>query len=448
MLQLLVLLPLWGGPVASDGAREPAPEEPLRVLYFRADWCSRCREFDADTLPNREVRRALQGVQWIEVDIDREVVKAHEYGIRTTPTLVVEDVEGRVLRRGAGQIGATRLVEFLQGTGEFEPARVDPRTEIASSPRGYRGRPMCFAHVGYGPVDIETQAPGNAIRQALPPLVPSTLSKGGWEVQITETMTNIWNFENDSYRIDYGSFETKLSAAYGLTDDLLIEVELNDFSRWDSILDPVTNLFHDIFNLDDAGRDEFPERDNVIFFEGGSEPDIENRDEGSVARDVALTLQHNLTYGTSKLPAISYAVTGRLQAGGESELEGSDFSLGFSGSLARRVAAEWYLYGSFGYVFHGPDEWEELQLDDEQWSSLLAVEWRYHAWRSWTLQYLLTEGVSEEREPLDELVHEFYLGWKHEFEPGKVLELGVIENAFVHDNTPDFGLHGGIKMRW
>ena len=50
--------------------------------------------------------------------------------------------------------------------------------------------------------------------------------------------------------------------------------------------------------------------------------------------------------------------------------------------------------------------------------------------------------------PFDEATHELILGWKGEFGDGYVLELGLLENAFVVDNSPDVGFHLGLSKRF
>ena len=40
------------------------------------------------------------------------------------------------------------------------------------------------------------------------------------------------------------------------------------------------------------------------------------------------------------------------------------------------------------------------------------------------------------------------MGWKWEFSPGTVFEVGLIENLIEFDNSPDFGLHFGLRHRF
>ena len=177
--------------------------------------------------------------------------------------------------------------------------------------------------------------------------------------------------------------------------------------------------------------------------------EIEDSSSGLEASNLTLSVQHNITCGTETWPALSYSASLRWDAGGDAELRGSSpFSAGVSTSAARRFGDSFYTYLALGYNWHGSDESRGLPLADEQWSGLAAVEWRYAANRSWVLQYLVSEGVAADREPFDDPSNEIDLGWKWEYRPGTVLELGLIENIVEVDNSPDFGLHFGLRHRF
>ena len=136
----------------------------------------------------------------------------------------------------------------------------------------------------------------------------------------------------------------------------------------------------------------------------------------------------------------------RNTVGGRAKREpGSSLSFGLSVSAARRFRTEHYLYVSLGHVWHGQDSHLGLELKDQQTSLLLAWEWRYAAHCAWVVQLLNSSAAGATREPFDEDAFEVGIGWKTGIRVGTVLELGLIENLFNADNTPDFGLHFGIR---
>jgi hypothetical protein len=322
-------------------------------------------------------------------------------------------------------------------------------TRLSWNPEGFRARAMCYSQIGYGPLSLPSQAPAQVLRLSLLPRTPSTLADGQFEFMWTESFANVFNFREDDYRLDYMTINSTLAVAYGVSDEVEVELAVGNLWRTGSYLDGITDAFHDLFGIGDSGRDDFPQNDNIIDLELQDGVEIEDESDGSEATHVTFTFQHNLTCGTSVWPALAYSLSTRWDAGGDAELEGdSDISAGISVSAAKRLGDEWYAYLGGGYNWYGPDESRGLALRDEQWGGLAAVEWAYRSKRSLILEYLVNEGAAETRHPFDDPTHEIHLGWKREVRPGSVLEIGLIENLINADNSPDFGLHFGIRHRF
>ena len=430
------------------------------VLYFGAVWCSACRSFERNALRDPGVLELAEEFCWVHVEVDRNVTLARDYGVKGTPQFFVLGPDGAHLAEALGALDKTQFRAFLDSARERlslttpleeEPGAYDvpTRSPLTWTPGGYRSRSICFSHVGYGPLHLPSQAPGQVLRLGFEPRAPSTLAEGQWEFGWSETGANVFSFREDDYRLDYFTLNSVFSLAYGVTDTFLVEMQYRDLSRFGSVLDPITDAFHDVFGLGDSGRDMFPDYENIIDLELKDGVEIEDDSSGSESRNLSMSLQHNLTCGTKYMPAIAYGVDVGYFLGGGADLDGhSRFSLGLSGSLARRIGEEFYAYVGLGHVWHGLDNYAGLPLEDQQWSASGAVEWRNHARSSWVLQYLVTDGVAENRDPFDDPSHEIDLGWKREIASGLVLEIGLIENIIEVDNSPDFGLHFALHKRF
>lgn len=431
------------------------------VLYFSAVWCSACRSFEKRALRAPEVLELAEEFCWVHVEIDRNVTLARDYKVEGTPQLFVLGPDGAHLEEALGALDPAELRAFLDRArqrlavvGTLEPSEVSrqdvpERTPLNWTPGGYRSRSICFSHVGYGPLHLPSQAPGQVLRLGFEPRAPSTLAEGQFEFGWSETGANVFSFKEDDYRLDYFTLNSVFSLAYGVTDTFLVELSYRDLSRFGSVLDPVTDAFHDVLGLGDSGRDQFDYYENIIDLELRDGVEIEDDSSGSESRNLALSLQHNLTCGTRRMPAIAYGIDAGYFLGGGADLDGhSRFSVGLSASLARRIGESFYAYLGLGHVWHGLDDYAGLPLEDQQWSGSAAVEWRHRSKSSWVLQYLVTDGVAENRDPFDDPSHEIDLGWKREIASGLVLELGLIENIIEVDNSPDFGLHFALHKRF
>ncbi len=474
----LALVLAQGPPVSARTFEEPPPPEPKPIEYmadldaalaaakqsgqpivvvFGAVWCQPCRVFTERTLSAPQVRSVAPSFHWVYVDIDSDVTLTRNHGVEATPTTVILRSDGTTLTKVEGAFDAATFRAFLESVDD--PSAVDDvqaleledghPTRLTWNPRGYRARAMCYSQIGYGPLSLPSQAPTQVLRLGLRPRTPSTLAGGQFEFLWTESFANIFNFREDDYRLDYGALSSNLAIAYGVSDTVEVELAVGNLMRTYSYLDGVTDAFHDLFGIGDAGRDDFPSNENIIDLEEENGVAIEDESAGSEATHVTLTLQHNVTCGTDVLPALAYAFSTRWDAGGDAELEGSsDFSAGVSVSAAKRLGEEFYTYLGLGYFWYGPDEARGLPLKDEQWGGLAALEWAYKSKRSLILEYLVNEGAALDRSPFDEVTHEVHFGWKREMNPGTVLELGLIENLINADNSPDIGLHIGIRHRF
>ncbi|PIP36451.1 MAG: hypothetical protein COX20_05690 [Desulfobacterales bacterium CG23_combo_of_CG06-09_8_20_14_all_52_9] len=168
---------------------------------------------------------------------------------------------------------------------------------------------------------------------------------------------------------------------------------------------------------------------------------------GVYSQGILLTLQHNVTCGKKPRPAFAYALTARYELEESAPLERDvPFDFGASVMLSKRFGPV-YAYLTGGYLWFGGDQIDKIRLKRTQLSGLVALEWRYLATQSLILQYLASEGQAEDLGPFSDASHEFTLGWKWEFYPGWLFELGLIENFIVYDNSPDFGIQMGLTLR-
>jgi thioredoxin-related protein len=442
-------------------ALERAGREARSVaLLFTSPTCAACKQLKRQGLASPEVAARAAGFVWVEVDVERNVSAAREHDVRATPELVVLAADGRTLGRALGALPGAELAEFLDGVGAAAgvagdgaaPLRLETasRRDLEVRADGFRGRGICYSNVGYGPLDLPSLSPLQALRLGLLPRSPSTLAGGQWELELRETWVNVWSYSPDDRRLDYESLLSRAAVAYGLSDTVQIELELQDLSRFGGSMDGFIEAFHELFGLGQEDREDFPRGENVFQLDPqDGEPGVMAGGSGTVQQNVLVTLQHNVTCGTDVWPAFSYALSLRHPLGGEDQLDGpSDLDVGLSVAASRRFGSEVYGYLELNHVWFGSDEFAGIELERRQLSALVGLEWRYGARSSALVQLLRSGGAAVRREPFDDVASELTLGWKRELTTGTVLELGLIENVFDFDNSPDFGVHFGLTHRF
>ncbi|MHC0434257.1 TlpA family protein disulfide reductase [Streptomyces sp. O3] len=89
-----------GARVLGRGELGADPGERATLVQFSTAFCQPCR---ATRRVLAEVADLVPGVAHIEVDAERRLALVRELDIQRTPTVLVLDADGRVVRRAAGQ---------------------------------------------------------------------------------------------------------------------------------------------------------------------------------------------------------------------------------------------------------------------------------------------------------------------------------------------------------
>lgn len=85
------------------------------LLIFTASWCGPCQKMKKDVYPSAPVQAVAGRLVWHTVDVDQRENQAlaRQHGVRSIPTLVIIDAEGRVKARISGGRSPRDLAEWL-----------------------------------------------------------------------------------------------------------------------------------------------------------------------------------------------------------------------------------------------------------------------------------------------------------------------------------------------
>ena len=81
----------------------------MKVLKFEASWCGPCKSLSR-VFEEAKDKIAIP-VEIVDIDENRSM--AIQYGVRSVPTLVVVDDEGKELKRQSGMMAENQLLEFI-----------------------------------------------------------------------------------------------------------------------------------------------------------------------------------------------------------------------------------------------------------------------------------------------------------------------------------------------
>ena len=437
-----------------------ASGKPL-VVCFVAGGCDACRRFKKRTLAAPEIVELKDRFVWAMVDLDRDPSHIRARKLKGTPTTDLVDPVGVTRARASGFMPAgpfrRHLEEFEASVRDgFEDLR-DPRkitspddrgpTEL---PRGFRSDGICFSNVGYGPLRLPSLSPFQSLRHGLTPRTPSTLAEGQLEIQWTESWANLWAFNQDDHLVDYEALHTNLSLAYGLTEGIQVELGFLQKSRFGGIMDGFIEGFHDLFGLNQGGREDFERNDfgvNIVGEDGASSVQLGDDDIGSFSESIVATFQHNLTCGSRTMPAFAYGVSLRRELGEQEDMTEAQFSDITASISASKRFGDIFVYVGIGYSWYGREKFGDVELRETQLSGLFALECQVADRASIIAQCLISQGVARDLREFSDPSYEITFGGKFEIVPRVVLEAGLIENVVTFDNSPDFGLHLGILFR-
>lgn len=301
-------------------------------------------------------------------------------------------------------------------------------------------------NVGYGPLRLSAQSPFQALRLQAPLDPPSSLAQGHWELRETTTWSRMWAYSDD-YLLDYETMNSVHSVVYGIHPMVQMELGAGEGSRFGGSLDGFVRDFHDLFGIDQHGRSSFP-RGTYAFRVAGrdGQTDVEES-RGRPTEYLFVALHHTLTDGSETLPAISWSFSLRTPLREDPYFRGEPIEAAASISLSKRWG-DLIGYVTLGVGIYGNEEFAGLDLRPFGFSLLGAVEWNLFDQASLVFQYLWSQGAVLRFGPFSEPSHEIGLGLKIEVTKGTVFEIGAIENIVVFDNSPDFGIHAGLTVRF
>jgi len=292
---------------------------------------------------------------------------------------------------------------------------------------------------------LRSQSPIQQLRVGIQHHPPWTVPQGRWALQVQHTWKNMWLYKTDTFLIDGEIHETVVRGSYGVTEHLEVTAELPMRYLTGGILDALIEGFHDTFGYVQAGRDKFLRNQFAVDINVPENEINFSLDDSETGWQIG-NLIFSTTYDLVKDPEQKFQVviTGNLKLPTAStvHLFGSqNIDLGFSLGLGYSLSSL-HLYYNAGFLYYGDREIMEIELRPWHLSTLIAFEHRRpESNHSWILQGLVESGVAESYEEFTKRTSEVVLGYKHYYDSGWTLGIGVLENIFYYDNSPDVALH-------
>jgi hypothetical protein len=315
-----------------------------------------------------------------------------------------------------------------------------------AKPSGYHDS---HSTLGLGPLRLSSQSPGQSLRLGLIPHTPADLATGEMKAYIGSSWVNVWA-NHRQYALDYESLTSEALLAYGINSSWAFEVGALSRVTFGGHLDGVIQRFHEVFGIDQDGRDTVPQNQTSIRIDpNGTQPGLllgaEELD-GNRTTFLRGALLWTLSHGEDGWPATALAATLQAPIGDQRGYSGGLFDVSLDLSLAKPLG-DWVGYATVTCTRFAADQIYGIHLHRTNWAGFAAIEYRVTSDWSLVLQYLLSQGVAPDLYVFSEPSHEVTLGTQVRVGRHTTLQLGLIENVFIFDNSPDFGVHLALEMR-
>jgi len=303
------------------------------------------------------------------------------------------------------------------------------------------------AYHAFGPLSLPSRSPMQVLRMTFTPATPMTIGEGRLLLRESFSWANLWAYQEGLFRIDMEVVRMSTSVFYGLTDSIQIGIEVGSLDAGGGFADRYIEGFHDTFRIPQQDRDAFARDEFAISLQtpnGGI--GIIDEPGGPQIEDPVMHLQVRLSEGHHGSPVTMAGVHVRFAGDRERVLQpGRGLDVGAFISAAKSWG-DFLLYGSVMAAYYDSQSFRGLPLRPWQWSVLGAAEFRASQATSLVAQILVTRGAVDDFGELSKPSHEISIGTKTELSPGVLFEAAILENLFLHDNSPDFGFH--MAMTW
>ncbi|HVN76316.1 MAG TPA: DUF3187 family protein [Thermoanaerobaculaceae bacterium] len=303
--------------------------------------------------------------------------------------------------------------------------------------------------VGLGPLRLRAQSPLAILRLTPTPETPVTLRDGQWQLGLLTSWNNYFDVDPQRYTIDAETLRFTLSAAYGVTPDLELRAALPVSYRGGGILDRFIENFEGLLKVPNEERKRAP-RNRYLILIRGSDGQVFERSGGDAGwgiEDATAGVRYLLARGTASTPAVTASFTLKLPAGRTASLFSSGGYDVAAGVSAGQRLGRFNLYGSLVAMHYATTELAGVRLKPNQLSYFAGLEYRVSPGSSWLVQALVTSPGAENFGDFSKNTYEITAGWKHLVSRAVLVEVSVLENLLIFDNSPDVGFHVGLVWR-
>ncbi len=315
--------------------------------------------------------------------------------------------------------------------------------ECRSSPAYGLSEDSSCENTGLSYLTAPSLSPGHILRPSSIFVLPVLGTKGAERINIDFHWANIWNYKPDQYMIDGEWIRSNIRYSYAMKDSLSVGLTLPIIGRSGGFADSTIENFHSAFHLGNANRNEFPRNQSLITVTDCSTTHSVSEGESWGIGDVSAFMVSRISKGSCVCPAITVQGEVSLPTGDQDEMRGMGApAVSLSTVASKRLWGSSFIsFIGVGFQYCEADDISIIKIRSEQFSGLAGFEYQYTKSFCLLLQYLVSSPVAKDYYAFSEPSHEVSVGFKWRTGCDDTLELAVVENVIVFQNSADIGVH-------
>lgn len=344
--------------------------------------------------------------------------------------------EGRRVSLGtARSMGCLTLLALMVGAGY---GMASPVTSTAVD------------NTGLGYLDTPSLAPGHILRASPLFAGPQYGMEGDWQTALGVHWANIWNYDQERYRIDGEWYRIEAKVSYAISDNVSVGGLAPVIGRTGGGVDSLIEGAHRSMNSGSAGRQRFPRNESVVEIRrDGVVQTLAKGDDWGLG-DLAGFVVWRASPGGAFWPALTLQLVASLPTGDEAELQGlGEPSVSVGGVASKRLWGSHVLaFAGLGFSYGRVDDFEGITLYRDEYSGLVGLSYECSSSLALFVQNLSTSRLAEDYGAFSDRSHELSAGFKWRTDESSMVEFAIEENILEFRNSPDIGAHLCWSTAW
>lgn len=249
---------------------------------------------------------------------------------------------------------------------------------------------------------------------------------------------SIWS-DSPGYEGDFYQNQLSLGLKWQITEQWQTELSYRHSQAWDNQLDSLTMGFHNLFGLDQNGRDKVDKHrfhialpQQQITWDDFSGSTLSSAFSVYTQYQVIASEHHGLSIGGS----LYYNQHGLLRL--------SRFEQALQLNYTYQQDSH-RIYGMVGVTHHDKGT-GTLPMKNASLTTAVGYEYQINIKHHLFSSFHVYQGTVESPKELEKLATEYLLGYRY-IMPSSALEIAMTENVFSTDNSTDIALHISYRYR-